>query len=85
VLGQRVVETHGDFDFFDRDILPGDANGILSEPPRRRTIVVLPSNTTTAGPTLEPGSVEGILLRQIGKSQVRRHNAGPTMVTFSNL
>ena len=85
MLGRRVVETHGGFDFFYRDVLPGDANGILSGPLRRRTIVVLPSNTTTAGPTLEPGSVEGILLHQIGKSQVRGHNTGPTMVTFSNL
>jgi hypothetical protein len=72
VLGQRaVVGTHGESDFVDRDILPGDTSAILSEPPRRKVIVVLPGDTMTTGPTLEPRSIEGIFLHQMGKPQVR--------------
>ena len=80
-----MAETHGGSDFAERDILPGDASGVLSEPLRIKVIIVLPGGTTTAGPTLEPGSVLGILLYQIDKPQVGKRDASYTMVTFSNL
>jgi hypothetical protein len=80
-----VVETHGGLDFAEGDILPGDTGGVLSESLRIKAIVILPGDTPTAGPTLEPGSVLGILLHQIRKLQVRKHDASRTMVTFSIL
>ena len=44
-------------------------NGIVSELLKKQAIVVLLGETTAAaGPTLEPGSVHGIFLSQIGKS-----------------
>ena len=67
-----VVRTHGESDFVDRDILPGDTSTILSEPLRRNEIAALPGDTTTAGPTLEPRSIESVFLHQTGKPQVER-------------
>ena len=63
------------------------SNGILSVLLERQMIVVLLGKTTTTGPTLEPCSIEGIFLRQIGKCQVLipPPEFQVTMTTFSIL
>ena len=60
----RSSNTHGESDFADRDVLPGDANSILLELPIRQKIDILPGDTITARPTLEPCSVESIFLHR---------------------
>ena len=71
MLGRSAVaRTHGESDFVDRDILPGDTSAILSGPLRRKVIVLLPGCATTAGPTLESRCIKGVFLCQIDKPQV---------------
>lgn len=59
----------------------------VSELPRRQTIVVLPGDTTTTSPTLEPRSVERIFLRRVGKFWIRKFTSQwqLTMMTSSIL
>jgi len=82
-----LAGTHGDANFVHRNVLPGDTSSIQSEPLRIHwEFFVLPGDTTSANPTLEPCSEEGIFLHhQIGKSSIRKYNRGTTMTTPSIL
>jgi len=69
-VGRRWRELTGSRTFFSVmsfQVMLG--NGIVSELLRKQVIVVLLGETAAAGPTLEPGSVHGIFLPQMGKSK----------------